>query len=246
MADLVPTSRAASIVQRALRIPPAPDPPAGSPKSTRTFRAAPGLYRYQLIRWAGSQLAAAVGLYVGFMFLDIIPDFPGSFVLDILEYFGVLTFLASIPVTLLMVHLDYQLRWYIVTDRSLRVREGLIHIDEKTMSFANIQNISVKQGPIQRFFGIADVEVRTAGGGGPSTPSHESSGSDMHLAYFRGVDNAEEVRDAILDRVRMLTDSGLGDRDGDTAVPAVRVESASTLEAARLLLDEVRALRRAV
>lgn len=245
MSDRLETSRAATLVERFLKIPPAPDPPAGTPGSTRTFRGAPGFYRYQLLVWAGSQLAAAFGLFIGFVFLAEIPPFPYDFVLTLLEYFGVLTYLAALPVTFLMVHLDYQLRWYIVTDRSLRIREGLVHISEKTMSFSNIQNISVKQGPVQRLLGIADVEVRTAGGGS-SAPGQEGKTTNMHLGYFRGVDNAEEIRDAILDRVRRLRDSGLGDPDSHDHGHDAPVGTPEAVDAARLLLDEVRALRHAL
>lgn len=243
MSDQLETSRATTLVERALMIPPAPDPPAGSVESTRTFRGAPGFYRYQLLVWASRQLAAAFGLFMGFVFLAKIPSFPYDFVLTILEYFGVLTYLVALPVTFLMVHLDYQLRWYIVTDRSMRIREGLVHISEKTMSFSNIQNISVKQGPVQRLLGIADVEVRTAGGGS-AAPGQEGKTNNMHLGYFRGVDNAEEIRDAILDRVRRLRDSGLGDPEFHEHGQDAPGGSPDAAGAARLLLDEVRSLRR--
>lgn len=243
MSSLPATSPATTLVVRMLRIPPEPEPPSGTPESTRVFRGAPGFYRYQLLKWAGRQVAAAFGLFLGFAFLAEIPSFPYDFVLTVLELFGVLTYLVALPVTFLMVHLDYQLRWYIVTDRSLRVREGIVHISEKTMSFSNIQNISVKQGPIQRFLGIADVEVRTAGGGS-SQHAPEGQSTNMHLGYFRGVDNAEEIRDAILDRVRRLRDSGLGDPDPD--VRTTRTVAAGATDAARRLLGEVRALRHAL
>src|SRR5690606_27807041 len=113
--------------------------------------------------------------------------------------------------------LDFELRWYIVTDRSLRIREGLTTIREQTMTFANIQNISVRQGPLQLLLGIAGVEVRSAGGGG----GRKTSGSgehkrDMHVGLFRGVDNAQALRAAVLDRIRRHRDAGLGDPDDET------------------------------
>ena len=92
------------------------------------------------------------------------------------------------------------------------------------------------------FLGIADIEVRTAGGGGPSSDANESGGADMHLAYFRGVDNANEIRDSILARVRQLRDSGLGDPDADER-PVAQLSSAA-VSSARSLLEEVQALRR--
>ena len=240
--SLLANSRATGLVARLLKIPPEPHPPAGAHDSVRFFRGAKGLYTLRLLGWGAKQVAATVGLAFGFTILASIPDFPFKWVLDVLEFLGVATFLVMLPITYLMVHLDYQLRWYIVTDRSLRIREGLVNVDEKTMSFANIQNISVRQGPLQRMLGIADVEVRSAGGGGGGAgKGHEASGGDLHLGYFRGVDNAEEVRDAILELVRHLKDSGLGDPH-EAHAPG----SPDALAAARELLDEVRALRTVV
>ena len=223
---------------RFLKVPPEPEPPAGAHASVRTFRAARSFYAYRLVSWGLKQISAAVGLVFGFWFVGMIPDFPGRFVLDLAEYLGVATYLATLGATFLLVKLDYELRWYIVTDRSLRIREGIVHVREQTISFANIQNVSIRQGPLQRLFGIADVEVRTAGGGGSSDGDHgESGGRNMHLGYFRGVDNAEEIRDAVLARVRELRDSGLGDPDA---------HEPDALAAAHELLDEIRAARRSV
>ena len=231
-------SPATSLVARFLRVPPEPSPPAGDPASIRTFRAAPNFYRYRLAHWAVRQLAAAAGLLFGFAMIAQIPQFPGRFVLDLAEGLAAVGVLAAVPFTYLLVHLDYQLRWYIVTDRSLRIREGIVRVGEKTMSFANIQNVSIRQGPLQRLFGIADVEVRTAGGGSSdATDAH--GGTSMHLGYFRGVSNAEEIRDAVLARVRHLRDSGLGDPDADHGLQP----APEALAAARELLDEARALR---
>ena len=55
----------------------------------------------------------------------------------------------ALPLTFALVRLDYELRWYIVTDRSLRIREGVTSLRESTMTFANIQHIAVRQGPLQ-------------------------------------------------------------------------------------------------
>ena len=62
--------------------------------------------------------------------------------------------------------LDYEQRWYVVTDRSLRLRTGVWSVREMTMSFANLQQITVTQGPLQRLLGLADVRFQSAGGGG--------------------------------------------------------------------------------
>jgi uncharacterized membrane protein YdbT with pleckstrin-like domain len=242
MDSLATKSFATVRVERLLKIPPEPEPPAGAHASVRTFRAAKSYYWYRLVQWAIKEVAAIAGLAFGITFLSALPDFPYKILVEIAEAFSVTIFVVSIPLTYLMLGLDYELRWYIVTDRSLRIREGLVHVREQTISFANIQNVSIRQGPIQRLFGIADVEVRTAGGGTGEGPHGEAKGRNMHLGYFRGVDNAEEIRDAVLARVRHLRDSGLGDPDAEHHLPAP-ASSPDAIAAARELLDEVRALR---
>jgi uncharacterized membrane protein YdbT with pleckstrin-like domain len=249
-----------------LRVPPQPDPPSGAPGSTRIFQAAPNYFRYQLVTWGLGQAGALWGLFVGLTFLRYVPEFPGSGWLLFAEGMGIAFYVVQLPLTLLGVTLDYRMRWYIVTDRSLRVREGLVRVREQTMGFANIQNLSVRQGPLQRLLGIADLEVRTAGGGdGGGGKSHQQKKEQsLHLAYFRGVDNAEEIKTLILDRLRRLRGAGLGDPDEgeeDDArwVPAVAepagaatvpvgagLAGETAVAAARELLAEARGLRRAL
>jgi uncharacterized membrane protein YdbT with pleckstrin-like domain len=115
----------------------------------------------------------------------------------------------------MLLRLDYELRWYMLSDRAIRIREGITTVREKTIALANIQNIAVRQGPLQRYLGIADVEVKTAGGGGQSSEMETKGkkGEPMHVGYFRGVANAEEIRDLLREGVRRQRDTGLGDPD---------------------------------
>ena len=166
--------------------------------------------------------------------------------LTVIEWVGVLLYLIQIPITYAMARLDYELRWYIVTDRSLRIRAGIASVLETTMSFANVQQVMVSQGPIQRLLGIADLRVQSAGGGGDH---HEPGGREsLHTGVFHGVDNANQIRDLILERLRAFREAGLGDPEDSRARHQVLVPSASsapeaTLVAARELLQEARALR---
>src|SRR5205085_4387711 len=59
--------------------------------------------------------------------------------IEILEAGGILLFLVQLPLTAAATRLEYELHWYIVTDRSLRIRTGLLRLQEMTMSFANLQ-----------------------------------------------------------------------------------------------------------
>ena len=83
-------------------------------------------------------------------------------------------------------------------------------IRETTITYDNIQNVSVRQGPVQRLFSIADVVVETAGGG---TSAGHGEGATVagHHGLLEGIDNAEEVRNLILAKWRNSTCTGLGD-----------------------------------
>ncbi len=244
----------------------------------RRFRAAPGYYRYKLILWFFRQVGAATGLYFGIMFGQILTGgmpwmsriihldrhpmarvsmLSFATLIDFLELTGVVIFLAQLVFSLLLVRMDFEMRWYVVTDSSLFIREGLMRMREQTLSFANIQNITIQQGPVQRLLGIADLQVRTAGGSSPVSAKHgggAESANQLHLGYFRGVDNAPQIRDTILKRLQQLRDAGLGDLDDAHSHPAAATapgdgappgEPASLL-AARELLHEARALRLSV
>src|SRR5690606_10731265 len=101
-------------------------------------------------------------------------------------------------------------------------------------------------------------EVRSAGGGGKTRGKGEHK-RDTHVGLFRGVDNAEAIRAAVLDRIRRHRDAGLGDPDDEPprthepiAAPAAASprdalgDGPSLLGAARGLAAEARALREAL
>lgn len=166
------------------------------------------------------------------------------FWLRIGEGFAIVGFLLQLPVTLLLNRLDYEYRWYLVTDRSLRLREGLVTVHETTMSFANLQQVELRQGPLERLLGLADLRVCSAGGGGESTGTKDEAG---HQSLFRAVDNAPEIRDFILERLRRYRAAGLGDKDDPDVTPATASSfpvSSDTLAAARELSAAARDLRR--
>jgi uncharacterized membrane protein YdbT with pleckstrin-like domain len=130
-----------------------------------------------------------------------------------------------------------------VTDRSLRVREGVVRVREMTVSFANIQDVAVTQGPIERMLGLSNVRVTTAGGGGHT--QGKQAGPNLHQAWFRGIDNAEEVKTLILDRLRALKDSGLGHREEQSMAVAPAVAPTAVRDALQAVLEEARGLRQA-
>ena len=249
------------LMLRLLKVPPEPHLPAGSADTARVFRASRRYLQLKLLKWGVGQIFTLIGLITALVALqfmatgtiDVLEKVPHRAIIwrfaGWFEVIGVLGFLVQLPLSLVPVILDWEMRWYIVTDRSLRIREGVWKVSEMTLTFANVQEVSIRQGPVERLFGIANLRVRTAGGGGRINPqdpqSEEKSG---HIGYFRGVDNAPTIRDLILERLKQLRDAGLGDPDqpptetaGAEAAPPPGVA-----DAARELLTEARALRRTV
>ena len=108
---------------------------------------------------------------------------------------------------------------------------------------------SLVHRPIQRFFGISDLEVRTAGGG--KTEQGDAKTKDPHLGSLTGIDNAKEVRDLILASLSRHRNAGLGDPD-EASYPAASISvssaplppsSSDAVAAASQLLEQVRGLR---
>jgi hypothetical protein len=108
------------------------------------------------------------------------------------------------------IHLRYDTTWYVLTHKSLRIRRGIWVIQESTITFENIQNISVEFGPLERWFGIANVIVDTAGGG-PEKTSHGKPKENFHRGISEGIDHPDEIRDLIMNRLRQSRSAGLGD-----------------------------------
>lgn len=202
-----------------LRIPEEPSPPAGDRDSLRVFRAAPRYLHYRIAAWLTAQPMALGSTLVGVWLFQrfVVSHTQGALAMALIlaEVAAVTVVLAQMVLTLALLRLDYELRWYMVTDRSIRIREGAWRVREMTLSLANVQNIAITRGPLQRLLGIAEVKVMTAGGGGGSDaePHGKGEGVAMHTGHFRGVDNAEEIRDVVRQRLRRYRDSGLGDPD---------------------------------
>ena len=228
---------------RWLLVPHTPSAPAGSPESIRIFRAGKNFYKLVLLKWGLKQLGVAVSIVVALVFFG--PFFSVGIPMRVwpqwlrlgwygLEYIAAALFLVQLPLSYAAVRLNYEMRWYIVTDRSLRIRSGIWSVEELTMTFANIQQVNSAQGPLQRALGISDLEVTSAGGGKSKGKGEQT---DSHSGRFEGVDNAAAIRDLILDRLRHYRDAGLGDPDQEhTVVTDVN-------HAAEAVLAEVRQLR---
>jgi membrane protein YdbS with pleckstrin-like domain len=210
------------------------DPPAlpvGAGEAVASFRPAEGFLRYltfQFWVWLALIDVLIMGLWAVAAFVWpvagavlLLPALAVAIVPDVLAYIAI--------------HLRYDSTWYVLSDRSLRIRRGIWVIHETTITYENIQNVTVNQGPLQRWFGIADVRVDTAGGGAHAGQAAARAASG-HQGLIEGVANAAEIRELILGRLRGSQTAGLGDERAErfpTAAPAWGVEHLAALREIR-------------
>lgn len=118
--------------------------------------------------------------------------------------------IAVVPdiIAYIAIHLRYDTMWYVMNRRSLRCRRGIWVILEHTITFENVQNVHVKRGPLQQFFGISDIVVETAGAAEGEGQNRFAVGNK---AIMEGIENPEEIRELIMERVRASKGAGLGE-----------------------------------
>lgn len=221
------------------RVPEEPPTLPAAGETVRSIRPAPGFLRYLKFLFWLLLIPADVIPIAAWVAIAIAFPLAGALLLVPL----VVIVVAPDVITYVGIHLRYDTTWYVLTDRSLRIRRGIWTIHETTITFENVQNVEVRQGPVQRYFGIADVVVQTAGGGASKGKSEQSSSMGAHVGILQGLDDADAVRDLILDRVRQTRSAGLGDeRAGAPASVAAEDPAWSPrhLEVLREIRNDVR------
>ncbi|REJ80100.1 MAG: hypothetical protein DWQ30_13465 [Acidobacteria bacterium] len=273
-----------------LKVPERPSLPPGPEGSVDCFRASRRFLAYTVLKWGLKQLGAVISLVVSLAFLTgfqwgpfgaiepmrelaeedisigvlgfVSVDTTMGDLLGVIESFAIGAFLIQLVVSGFFLKLAWELRWYMVSDTTIRIREGLVRLKEQTMTMANIQNMSIRQGPLQRLFGIYDLEVQTAGGSGSGMGSEGNpTAENLHVGKFRGLRDAEALRRRLRARLALHSDSGLGDPDEAARADARRraaagrgagaagrpgVDLGVATAAASRVLEEARTLRLAV
>ena len=199
------------VLVRWFRVPPDPPTlPAAPGDAPSSFRPAPGFLGYLKLQFWIWLTIINLSILIGWLVILLVSPTAGAILL--LPALA----LALLPDMLFFIalYLRYDTTWYVMTQRSLRVRRGIWVIHETTITFENVQNIKIMQGPIQRLLGIADVLVETAGGGGGQAAQQGKGGAGVgqgHRGLIEGVADAPRIRDLILSRLRETQTAGLGD-----------------------------------
>lgn len=193
-----------SMLTKWFRVPRQPPTlPAADDSVITSFRPSDNYLRYlKVFFWIGC-LAIDVLLVILWIVIAIAAPLIGILITPLML---IVMFIPDI-VAFVAIHLKFDTTWYVLSDRSMRIRRGIWIIHETTITFENIQNVRLTQGPIERYFGFANLVVETAGGGSAEGEVH----GQAHQGIMVGLANASEVRDRIMAKVRQFQSAGLGD-----------------------------------
>ncbi len=153
--------------------------------------------RFLRIRLTGSAVAAAIVIVVAAVITLTVPDsspmprwVPAVAAAGLLVLIGLIAWLQALEVSRL---------GYLVRDQDFSFRSGVISRSVVTVPFARIQHVSIDRGPLARAYGLATLQMRTAGSGGLTVPgmSHET---------------ALRLKALVADRAAAVADDELGEQ----------------------------------
>ena len=104
---------------------------------------------------------------------------------------------------------------------AIRIDSGILSRNQRTIPFDRVADVSIAQGPLQRFFGLAKVTLETGG---------SAAGQEEGMLDGIALDRAEALRDYV--RVRRASSA--------LAVPASAESLAAETEAAPLFAMDLR------
>ena len=130
----------------------------------------------------------------------------------------------AFPITMPLLYFRYHTMRYRFDAEGIHMRWGILLRREIMLNYSRIQDIQLRSNMIERWLGLARIEIQTASG---------SAGSEMVL---EGLLNFVEVRDFLYSRMR-------GAREGTHERGAVSESLAGVLEE---VAAELRALRQAI
>ena len=81
---------------------------------------------------------------------------------------------------------------YLVRDKDFSFRSGVIQRSVATVPFARVQHVSIQRGPLERWFGLATLQMKTAG-------------DDVHVPGMHA-DTAARLKDLVVDRAGAVAD----------------------------------------
>jgi len=150
-------------------------------------------------------------------------------------------FIIGIPLSLVLIgipivaasYLQYTNTNYVVTNRGLYSKRGVLSRDVQQIGFDKVQNISYSQSALGSYFGYGSVDVSTAGGSGIELQFRSiPAPAAVQELIAREIDSRqqtesdstkEDVLDSILTELRVIRQAVADDQSGsqaDSTVPS--------------------------
>ena len=144
-------------------------------------------------------------------------------------------FIIGIPLSLVLIgipivaasYLQYTNTNYVVTNRGLYSKRGVLSRDVQQIGFDKVQNISYSQSALGSYFGYGSVDVSTAGGSGIELQFRSiPAPAAVQELIAREIDSRqqtesdstkEDVLDSILTELRVIRQAVADDQSGSQA-----------------------------
>lgn len=94
-------------------------------------------------------------------------------------------------------HVRYERYCYCIDEEAIRVRRGLFWVSESIVPIERLHKLEVSQGPVDRRFGLANVQVTTAGG-------------DVSIQFLT-IEKAEEIAETLKKKINTLAAAARGE-----------------------------------
>ena len=139
-----------------------------------------------------------------------------------------------VVISLPIYYFRYRTLRYRFDEEGIHMRVGILFRREVNLTYARIQDIHLNSGLIQRWLGLADIQIQTASG---------ATGAELVIEGFK---EFEEIRDFLYTRMRGARVAALGPARPEEGTEASAGKAESDDETVALLLnirDELRRTR---
>lgn len=129
----------------------------------------------------------------------------------------------AFPVTMAVLYFRYHTMRYEFSEQGIRMSWGILFRNEVVLNYGRIQDIHLRSNAIERWLGLARIEIQTASG---------SSDSEMTL---EGIPDVDAMRDFLYSQMRGA--AGAGAKSGSD-LASILQEVASQMRAIRMTMEQ--------
>jgi len=143
----------------------------------------------------------------------------GIFIL-LITIIGIPLILLWVPLAPIFIRKYYDRLECELTTRSLRFQKGFIFHTERTIPLDKIQDLTFKEGPLLKAFGLSILKIETAG----------NSGQNMSDLTLIGIIDAAGFRSSVLEQRDRVTENRSEDESGVANVANLLTEIRDSLK----------------